>query len=69
MLNNILIKAVYLYQKIISPYLGGNCRFYPSCSEYAILSLQKYGVLKAAAKISLRLLRCNPISRGGIDYP
>ena len=61
-----LIKA---YQKVLSPYTGGKCRFYPTCSNYAILALEKDGVIKGSVKASWRILRCNPLSKGGIDYP
>ena len=45
-----------------------SCRFYPSCSEYALLSAKKYGI-RAFPKIIWRILRCNPFSHGGVDYP
>lgn len=45
------------------------CRFYPSCSEYAILSLSYYGLLRGLMKATWRLLRCHPLSRGGVDLP
>lgn len=67
--KKMLIGIVRVYQTVLSPYLGGNCRFYPSCSEYAILSIEKDGVLRGALKSAWRLLRCNPFSKGGVDYP
>jgi putative membrane protein insertion efficiency factor len=67
--RSVLIGAVRLYQKILSPYMGGNCRFYPSCSEYAILAIRKNGAVRGSVKTAWRLLRCNPFSKGGIDYP
>ncbi|MHB9030218.1 MAG: membrane protein insertion efficiency factor YidD [Candidatus Latescibacterota bacterium] len=67
--RSVLIGAVRLYQRILSPYFGGNCRYYPSCSEYAILSLKKNGAARGSLKTVWRLLRCNPFSKGGIDYP
>jgi uncharacterized protein len=54
---------------MLSPYMGGQCRYYPSCSQYAILSLQKDGILRGTAKSFWRILRCNPFSKGGIDNP
>ena len=67
--STILIAAVRLYQKILSPYLGGQCRFHPTCSEYAVTAIRKDGPVKGAAKSLYRILRCNPFNRGGIDYP
>lgn len=67
--KKMLIGIVRVYQTVLSPYLGGNCRFYPSCSEYAILSIEKDGVLRGVLKSAWRLLRCNPFSKGGVDYP
>lgn len=64
-----LIDAVKLYQIILSPYLGGNCRFYPSCSHYTITAIQKDGAVRGSLKSIRRILRCNPFSKGGIDYP
>ncbi len=64
-----VINIIKAYQSILSPYLGGNCRFYPSCSEYAVLSITKDGVVRGIIKSAWRLLRCNPFSKGGIDYP
>lgn len=76
MIKNILIKAINLYQKTLSPDHGINssqpnigCRFYPTCSEYAKLSLQKDPLPKSLLKIIYRILRCNPFSKGGIDKP
>ncbi len=71
------IVAIGLYQKTISPDHSAKgklepfhgCKFYPSCSEYAILSLEKKGFLLALPKIFWRLLRCHPWSKGGIDKP
>ena len=64
-----LIGSIRIYQHILSPYLGGQCRFYPTCSDYAILSIRKNGSFKGSLKAVWRILRCNPLSEGGIDYP
>ncbi len=64
-----LVGFVRVYQTALSPYLGGQCRFYPSCSEYAILSIKKDGAFRGTLKSAWRILRCNPLSKGGIDYP
>jgi putative membrane protein insertion efficiency factor len=48
---------------------AGTCKYHPSCSEYAIQALRKHGLVKGSAKAGWRLLRCNPWSHGGVDYP
>jgi len=60
----LLIKG---YQKIISPVLPPSCRFYPTCSEYGIEAITKYGVIKGGFMAAWRILRCNPLSKGGYD--
>ena len=62
-------KFISLYQVSISPFLGTRCRFYPSCSQYADLVLEKYPLFPALTKISSRLLRCHPWNAGGVDLP
>lgn len=69
MLKKFVIKCIEFYQKNISPLKKPSCRFYPTCSHYAILSIEKYGLLKGLIKAFWRILRCNPFSKGGIDYP
>lgn len=65
----ILIWPVRFYQAAISPMLGPKCRFTPTCSEYFILAVRKYGPLRGALKGVWRILRCNPFSAGGPDWP
>jgi putative membrane protein insertion efficiency factor len=60
-----MIKA---YQKLISPLLTPRCKYYPSCSTYAELAISEFGVKGFFMSIS-RLVRCNPFSNGGVDYP
>jgi putative membrane protein insertion efficiency factor len=69
MLVKFLIFLIRVYQKTLSPFLGHNCRYEPTCSNYAILALQKYGLIKGSLKAIWRILRCNPWSKGGVDYP
>ncbi|MFR8644648.1 MAG: membrane protein insertion efficiency factor YidD [Monoglobus pectinilyticus] len=45
------------------------CRFYPTCSQYAIMAVEKYGLIKGLFMAVWRVLRCNPMNKGGIDYP
>lgn len=68
-MKQIFINFIKIYQKVLSPFLGNNCRYYPSCSEYSIQAIEKYGVLKGILKSIWRILRCNPFSKGGVDYP
>lgn len=64
------IYLIRCYQKYISPLKGrATCRFYPTCSQYAILAVEKYGFFKGFLKTVRRVLRCNPLNPGGIDFP
>jgi putative membrane protein insertion efficiency factor len=63
----IFIMLIRGYQKFISPFLPNACRFYPNCSEYAALVIQKHGVIKGLPLTVWRILRCNPYSKGGYD--
>jgi uncharacterized protein len=64
-----LIAAVRLYQITLGPFLGGRCRFHPSCSNYFIQAVQKYGAVSGSARGTWRLLRCHPWCQGGDDPP
>lgn len=55
------------YQLCISPYLGQNCRFYPSCSQYAIQAISAHGCLKGCFLTLVRLCKCHPFHPGGFD--
>jgi len=66
-MGRILIGLIRLYQMIISPLKGQTCRFYPSCSEYSVQALQKYGLIKGSWKSIKRILRCHPFNPGGHD--
>ena len=57
----ILIKIIKFYKLFISPYMGNNCRYMPTCSEYFIESLEEHGVLKGSLKGTKRILSCHPI--------
>ncbi|MDR0556199.1 MAG: membrane protein insertion efficiency factor YidD [Holosporaceae bacterium] len=63
------ICLIRVYQKALSSFLRAQCKYYPTCSEYAVLSIRKYGLLRGGLKASIRLIRCNPFSDGGIDFP
>lgn len=64
-----LIGCVRLYQIILSPLIGRNCRFTPTCSSYFIQAVQKYGPLRGSLRGIWRICRCNPFSPGGEDPP
>ncbi|MEY4565803.1 MAG: putative rane protein insertion efficiency factor [Planctomycetota bacterium] len=64
-----MIFAVRFYQRCISPLLGKNCRYEPTCSQYFILAVQKYGPLRGAWRGFCRILRCHPFRPGGYDPP
>ncbi len=64
-----LIGMVRLYQKCISPLLGPMCRFTPTCSEYFILAVKKYGVVRGSWRGVRRICRCHPFNPGGVDPP
>jgi hypothetical protein len=63
----VLVKLIRLYQKTISPMFPPSCRFYPTCSEYAVQAITKYGTVKGGIKAIWRILRCNPFNKGGFD--
>jgi uncharacterized protein len=60
------------YRLLLSPLvpqtIGGRCKYHPSCSQYAFEALREFGFLRGSALAAWRLLRCNPWSRGGVDY-
>ena len=60
-ISKILIKLIYLYQLILSPLLGNNCRYLPTCSQYFIDSLNEFGFLKGCLLGTKRILSCHPI--------
>ncbi|GAA0686999.1 hypothetical protein GCM10009104_11260 [Marinobacterium maritimum] len=67
LVTGLLIRLVRLYQIAVSPFLGNNCRFYPSCSSYMIEAIQVHGILKGLYLGTRRILRCHPYSEGGLD--
>ncbi|MBE1466528.1 membrane protein insertion efficiency factor YidD [Kibdelosporangium phytohabitans] len=63
----VLLLPIHVYRKVISPLLPPTCRYYPSCSTYAVEALKTHGAIKGLWLAVWRLLRCNPWSSGGID--
>ena len=64
-----IIGVVRLYQVTLSPLVGRQCRFQPTCSNYTIEAIQKYGAIRGTLKGAWRIVRCNPLCRGGFDPP
>ncbi len=63
----ILTIPIKIYQKWISPSFAPRCKYYPSCSEYAVVAIERYG-LRGVVMAAWRVIRCNPWSHGGVDY-
>jgi len=67
MIGKAMIWLIRWYQRAISPMLGANCKYLPTCSQYAIEAIARHGALKGGLLAAWRILRCNPFSRGGYD--
>ncbi|MEH0019670.1 MAG: membrane protein insertion efficiency factor YidD [Desulfobacter sp.] len=67
MSRQLLSILIRFYQFFISPFLGANCRYVPTCSAYALEAVEKYGSLKGSALALKRVLRCHPFRPGGYD--
>lgn len=72
-INNLVketvVLAIRLYQSSLGLFLGGQCRFVPSCSEYAIEAVRQFGAVKGGYMAVRRILRCHPFSPAGLDSP
>jgi len=66
-MKTLLLLLVRVYQLGISPFLGQNCRFYPSCSNYAAEAIREHGALRGGALAAKRLCKCHPWHEGGLD--
>ena len=69
-MKKVTIYLIRLYKKRISPVIsarGYHCKFYPTCSEYSIQAFEKYGFVRGLFLTIVRLLKCNPFSKGGYD--
>ena len=66
-MKKLLIKLIRLYQKYISPMKRTKCPYIPTCSQYGLEAIEKYGALKGGLLAAWRILRCNPFSHGGYD--
>ena len=67
MLKSILIWLIQFYRKFLSPLKSTKCPYYPSCSQYGLEAVQKYGAVKGGLLALWRILRCNTFSKGGYD--
>ena len=66
-MKKLVIAMIRFYQKYISPYKGTKCPYVPSCSQYSLEAIEKYGVLRGCMLGGKRILKCNPFSKGGYD--
>lgn len=66
-LRSIATLPIRVYQRLISPALGSRCKYYPSCSQYGVDAIARFGILRGVVLAAWRLLRCNPWSDGGFD--
>jgi putative membrane protein insertion efficiency factor len=65
----VLIGLIRGYRATLGPIVGGDCRFHPTCSAYAEQAIREMGAIRGAGLAMWRILRCSPLSRGGVDYP
>lgn len=63
-----LVGLILLYQRLVSPMRPPTCRYYPSCSQYALTAIRRFGAAKGTWLAGRRLLRCHPWTPGGIDH-
>ncbi|HOW16100.1 MAG TPA: membrane protein insertion efficiency factor YidD [bacterium] len=66
-ISSIMVVLIKIYKVSLSPLFGNNCRFYPTCSEYGVQALKKYGSMTGSWLLLKRLLRCSPLNDGGYD--
>ncbi|WED42924.1 membrane protein insertion efficiency factor YidD [Legionella cardiaca] len=66
-IRNLICLPIILYQLLLRPIMNPCCRYYPSCSQYALLAIKQFGVLKGGWLACRRLLRCHPWAAGGYD--
>ena len=66
-MKKILIFLIRCYQKYLSPLKSTKCPYFPTCSQYGLEAVQKYGAVKGSILAAWRILRCNPFSKGGYD--
>ena len=67
-LRGVVLGPIRLYRRVLSPALPARCKYHPTCSQYAVEAIRRYGVLRGVVLAAWRLLRCNPWSHGGVDF-
>ena len=65
--KHIFILPIKIYQRLISPFIGASCRYMPTCSDYAIEAIDKFGIIKGTILSIKRILKCNPLGSSGYD--
>ena len=68
-MKRVVLLPVHAYRRLLSPLLPRRCKYEPTCSQYALDAVREFGALRGAILAGWRLLRCNPWSHGGVDYP
>lgn len=66
-MQSILIFIIKTYRLLLSPWLGGQCRFHPTCSAYSLEAIERHGALRGSWLMLRRIARCNPLCEGGVD--
>ncbi len=67
MVKKFMLLAIYFYRSCISPFTPPSCRYIPTCSEYAVIAIKKYGAWRGGILAAKRILRCHPFHKGGYD--
>lgn len=67
MIKKIVLFIIFFYRNYISPWTTPSCRYIPTCSEYAVIAIEKYGVRRGGVMAIKRILRCHPFHKGGYD--
>lgn len=68
MMKRMAQAVIRFYQRVISPLFGPRCKYYPTCSAYAYSAFERFGFFRGVVLSAWRIVRCNPFSRGGLDY-
>jgi len=66
-MKNLVLRILRAYKRLISPMLPVACKYVPTCSDYAVEAVERFGILRGGSMAAWRVLRCNPFVRGGVD--